>query len=86
LVEALKTYRRQWNEETKAISNQPIHDWSSHYADVFRYFAIVAKKQVLTPQEEAEEAGLPPLHSYPLTLQDLFEDRENANGQRTAIR
>jgi hypothetical protein len=28
LVEALKTYRRAWNEDTQSFSNQPIHDWS----------------------------------------------------------
>jgi phage terminase large subunit len=41
LVEALKSYRREWNEDLGMFSERPVHDWSSHYADAFRYFAIV---------------------------------------------
>lgn len=42
LVEALKSYRREWNEDLMMFSDKPVHDWSSHYADAFRYFAIVS--------------------------------------------
>ena len=41
LLEALKSYRREWNEDLGMFSERPVHDWASDYADVFRYFALV---------------------------------------------
>lgn len=40
-IEALRTYHRTWDEETKVFSETPVHDWSSHTADAGRYMAIV---------------------------------------------
>jgi len=39
-IEALKQYQREWNEDKKAFSARPRHDWTSHYADGFRMGAI----------------------------------------------
>ena len=88
LVEALKTYRREWDEDVKAFKNQPLHDWSSHYADVFRYFGIVAKKQVLTARDRAEDARGTNLQSYPFTLDDLYmeNERNSDHGRLSRIR
>lgn len=38
-LQALKAYRREWNESRKTWSDRPLHDWSSHAADSLRYFA-----------------------------------------------
>lgn len=43
LVEALKSYRKEWNDQMKCYSSTPLHDWSSHPADMFRYFAWRSK-------------------------------------------
>lgn len=45
LIESLKSYRKQWNELLKCYSSTPLHDWSSHFADCFRYFAWRSKDQ-----------------------------------------
>lgn len=42
-LEALKAYHYEWDEERKVFGNQPMHDWSSHCADAFRYLACVAR-------------------------------------------
>lgn len=42
-IEALRQYRTQYDERTKAFSNKPRHDWTSHYADAFRYMCIAAR-------------------------------------------
>jgi phage terminase large subunit len=34
---ALRSYRREWDEERKVLSLKPVHDWSSHAADAYRY-------------------------------------------------
>jgi len=39
-IEALRMYRREWNDKTKEFKGHPLHDWTSHYADAFRYFAV----------------------------------------------
>jgi phage terminase large subunit len=39
-LEALKQYRADYDEERKVLKLAPRHDWSSHYADAFRYAAI----------------------------------------------
>lgn len=40
LVNALSQYRREWNEANQTFRANPLHDWSSHLADAFRYMAI----------------------------------------------
>lgn len=40
-LEALKNYHREWDDEKKAFSMRPAHDWSSHYADAWRYLSLV---------------------------------------------
>jgi hypothetical protein len=40
---ALHSYRRTWNADRNEYSAKPLHDWSSNFADSFRYFALVAK-------------------------------------------
>ena len=39
-INALEQYRREFNEETKVFRQNPLHDWTSHYADSFRYMAM----------------------------------------------
>jgi len=44
-LQALRNYRKEYNERRKEYSRNPLHDWSSHAADAFRYFAISFKEQ-----------------------------------------
>lgn len=39
-IKALRLYRRKWNEERKAFDDRPLHDWTSHAADGFRYLSL----------------------------------------------
>ena len=39
-IEALKQYRSEYDEERKILKPTPLHDWSSHAADAFRYLAM----------------------------------------------
>jgi phage terminase large subunit len=39
-VDALRSYRRVWDEKLKAYRDTPLHDWASDPADAFRTFAI----------------------------------------------
>lgn len=39
-LEALRMYRRDWDDRAQEFKAKPAHDWTSHYADAFRYFAV----------------------------------------------
>jgi len=39
-LDALRNYRREYNEKQQVFYDKPLHDWSSHYSDAFRYLAI----------------------------------------------
>jgi hypothetical protein len=39
-LEALQDYRRSFNETLQEFTATPIHDWTSHAADAFRYLAV----------------------------------------------
>lgn len=39
-VECLRQYRREWDEKAKVFRQRPLHDWTSHAADAFRYLAM----------------------------------------------
>lgn len=78
-IEALRAYKRQFDEIRKVFSNNPLHDWSSNGADSFRYLALVAKTRLPArrnrPQSETEQFKPPGF-----TLEQLFTDRERNLG------
>lgn len=39
-LDALRNYRREHDEKRAIFYEKPLHDWSSHFADGFRYLAI----------------------------------------------
>lgn len=39
-IESLKQYRKEFNERMGMFKERPVHDWTSHGADAFRYFAM----------------------------------------------
>jgi hypothetical protein len=49
-IEALKHYRREWDEETGTLRKEPTHDWSSHAASAFRYYAVMPELEFIMPQ------------------------------------
>lgn len=44
-IKALESYRKEWNDKLGVWRDRPLHDWSSHGADAFRYFAVYQTKQ-----------------------------------------
>ena len=53
-LSALEQYRREWDDEKKTFKANPLHDWSSHLADSFRYLSLawrtIAPEPVAVPQ------------------------------------
>jgi phage terminase large subunit len=74
-LEALRQYQRPWDEDISAFKEKPLHDWTSHYADAFRYFALIVRAYV--------PARIAPTHAPNRTdynLATLFADREKKRG------
>ncbi len=42
-LECLRQYHRAYNEKSRSFRATPVHDWSSHAADAFRYLAVGIK-------------------------------------------
>ena len=45
-INALKNYKKDWDEKNKVFRRNPKHDWSSHGADAFRAFAVGLRENV----------------------------------------
>lgn len=56
LLEALRIYRKQWNEERQAYDDKPYHDWSSNFADAFLGLAVSLPRHNNNSDLEAQKA------------------------------
>lgn len=55
-VQALKNYRYEFDENLGTFKREPLHDWASHPADAFRYFAVAIKE----PERQKQMNKPPP--------------------------
>jgi phage terminase large subunit len=55
-IEALKQYRREWDDKRKVYHTRPLHDWTSHAADAFRYLAMCLRPKKDSPLNRPNRA------------------------------
>lgn len=74
LIEGLKSYRREWDEKKERFGDQPVKDWSKHFADGFRQLAcgmgIRRMQGQLLPQYARQQYN---------ELEEIEEDNMNYN-------
>ncbi len=46
-IEALTLYRAEYDDKRMIIKTKPLHDWTSHAADAFRYLAMTLDSQIV---------------------------------------
>jgi hypothetical protein len=46
-VDALKLYRSEYDDKLQALKPRPVHDWTSHAADAFRYLAMTLDSRIV---------------------------------------
>lgn len=80
MPEALKNYRRRWNDTKLMFDDQPFHDWASDYADSFGYMAVVIGRRGARRTYSIAEDTM-----HKLTLENLFQDRTKQLAQRRRI-
>jgi phage terminase large subunit len=58
-LEALMSYRRDYNDRLNEFKATPVHDWASHGADAFRGLAVRHKTPEVQQREIRERVALP---------------------------
>lgn len=56
-IDALKLYRAEFDDKLQALKPRPVHDWTSHAADAFRYLAMTYQEprsiaQFIEPEQD----------------------------------
>ena len=84
---ALRAYHYDYDEEKKTLAARPVHDWSSHYADSFRYLAAVVQVSELLKKKPAGAMVTPKPAPFDrsFTLNQLFEDHDKRLAARRRI-
>ena len=57
-IDALRQYRSEYNEDKLVFSDNPLHDWTSHAADAFRYMAMAWREIRAAVPKPAEKSKL----------------------------
>lgn len=83
-VEALRAYRRNYNELLKQFTDKPLHDWASNGSDSFRYMALVCEETVEVREESTRTPEPFKLQTY--TLDDLWSLRESGGNRFDKLR
>jgi phage terminase large subunit len=55
-IEALRQYRAEFDEKTKAFKDKPRHDWACHSADAFRYLCMAWREMTPQPPDKPKPA------------------------------
>jgi phage terminase large subunit len=55
-IQCLRNYRYDVDPDTQQFSKQPLHDWASHGADAFRYFAVALREPKAKPNKPVTRA------------------------------
>ena len=71
-LDALKQYQREYDEDKRAFRDKPRHDWTSHYADAFRYACLVWREEMKPKLPE------PPKFATDQTINEIIK----ANARR----
>ncbi len=71
-VETIKQYQREYDEDKRCFRDKPRHDWTSHYADSFRYACLVWREE-MKPKE-------PPAPKWPQqqTVNEIIQAHRRA--------
>jgi hypothetical protein len=73
-IEALRQYRRDWDECRRVYKDAPLHDWSSHGADAARYLAM-AWRELRVPVAKPAPRIISVGSTNQVTLNDLWQSQ-----------
>ena len=73
LIECLRQYQREWDDDKKVFRDRPKHDWTSHSSDAMRYCSIVWKDE---DSPILKDSGIKGLHvgQTDVTLNEMWKE------------
>jgi hypothetical protein len=77
-LEALRSYRTEWDEKARAFKKTPEHNWASHGADAWRYLSLSWRAPMREPEPEKVPIGI----ALPDMTMDQFMDLEDSRSMR----
>lgn len=60
-LEALRSYKQQWDEKNSTFLKTPKHDWASHGASAFTYMAVAVEFTAPVPEKKPQIVVPPPI-------------------------
>ena len=61
-IQALKNYKKEWDDKNMVYRKHPLHNWASHGADAFRTFAVTYRKPIhMLGGDDYDPGGVKPL-------------------------
>lgn len=78
LLKSLRLYHREWSAERKCFLDRPLHDYTSHDSDAFRYLSLCAVRKAHVTQIVTQDPMQPGVQAAgQFNLNQLFNDRES---------
>ena len=74
LIECLKQYQREYDEDKKVFRDKPRHDWASHGADAMRMLAIAWSEEVKPVEKEKTIKGLAVGSANSMTMDQMWKE------------
>lgn len=75
LLKSLENYRQEYDSKRRIYKSRPLHDWSSHAADAFRYLAVsLPKTQDGLSREELDRRYAKAVQGTSSQLPSFFQD------------
>jgi len=62
-IEALRQYRKEWDDKNKCFKNHPLHDWTSNASDSFRIMAMSLRDST-KPRRSGQQQKAMDEHDY----------------------
>lgn len=81
-VEALRQYRTAYDEKRKAFDDTPNRDWTTDYADAFRYLCIASRELSPLAPEKPIPVGIP---LPELTMDEFFDFADDRGEEKERV-
>ncbi|WP_456705590.1 hypothetical protein [Bradyrhizobium sp. USDA 4452] len=81
-IEALRQYRADYDEKTRAFKDMPKHDWTSHSADAFRYMCMAWRAQAKRDADKPNPL-FKPINEMTMAEWEAVESRPTAGRRET---
>ena len=81
LIECLRQYQREWDDDKKVFRDRPKHDWTSHSSDAMHYCSIVWKDEDSPILKDSRIKGLH-VGQTDVTLNEMWKETPKITHRR----